>query len=77
MILYWREDSKQPAYYAQLIFIDSFQTIISGVHDMQSGQIDGSSHDTYEDYFIQGVQKKNKENLARSFNLTFRYMLFY
>jgi hypothetical protein len=49
---YWREDSKQPVYYAWSIFINSCQTIISGVHDMQSGQIDGSSHETCDDYWL-------------------------
>ena len=44
---------------------------------MQSGQIDGSSHDTCEDYFIQGFDKKYEKKLARPFNLKFRYMSFY
>ena len=47
---YSRENSKQPVYYVWSIFINSFQTIISGVHDMQSGQIDGSPHETCADY---------------------------
>ena len=74
---YWREDSKQPVYYAWSIFINSCQTIISGVHDMQSGQIDGSSHETCDDYLILGLHKTNDKKLARSLNFTFRYMSFH
>lgn len=60
-------------YYTWSIFIDNCQTIISDVHEIQSDQIDGSSHDTCEDYFFQGFDKNNEKKLARSFNLPFYF----
>jgi hypothetical protein len=55
----------------------SFLLLETFVLNGTSGQIDGSSHETCDDYFILGLHKTNVKKLARSLNFTFRYMSFH